>query len=110
MINLFQRYLQKINLPNTKLINSGEIAHDLLSKGVTNLYQAIEYIHQLPYCRVSDSTNYHLVLKEQRGTCTPKHALIAELASSLHIPLHLKAGIIIMNAKNAHQIAPVLNK
>lgn len=110
MLNLLHRYLQKINLPNPELIPSCEIADDLLSKGVANLYQTIEYIHLLPYCRISDSTNYHLVLKEQRGTCTPKHALIAELASSLHIPLHLKAGIILMNANNAPKIAPVLKK
>lgn len=110
MINLLYRYLQKINLPNPELIQSCEIADNLLSKGVATLYQAIEYIHLLPYCRISDSTNYHLVLKEQRGTCTPKHALIAGLASSLHIPLHLKAGIILMNANNAPKIAPVLKK
>lgn len=110
MVNLLYRYLQKINLPNPELIQSCEIADDLLSKGVANLYQAIEYTHLLPYCRISDSTNYHLVLKEQRGTCTPKHALIAELASSFHIPLHLKAGIIIMNADNAPKIVPVLKK
>lgn len=110
MPNLLYRYLQKINLPNPELIDACEIAHDLRSKGIMNLYQAIEYIHQLPYCGISDNTNYHLVLKEQRGTCTPKHALIAELASSLHIPLHLKAAIILMNSKNMPKIAPILKK
>jgi len=114
MINQLYQYLQKINLPNTELMNSRfnscEIVHELELKGVKNLYQTIEYIHQLPYCRISDNTNYHLVLKEQRGTCTPKHALIAELASSLNIPLYLKAGIVIMNANNAPKIAPILKK
>lgn len=108
--NVLNSYLEKINLPNVALKDSNEIARDFLVIGMSDFYQAINHIHQFPYGRTSDRANYHLVLKEQRGTCSTKHALIAELARSLSIPLNLRLGLILLDEENTPKIAPILKK
>ena len=37
-------------------------------------------MHSLPYGRNSDRSDWRLILKEGRGTCSTKHALLADLA------------------------------
>jgi hypothetical protein len=103
-------YLERIGLPNPALDNTSDIARDFLKLGIHDLYHAIEYIHQLPYRRVSDGNNYRLTLSEHCGTCSPKHALLADLAASLNVPLDLKVGAVFLNARNAPQIASVLQQ
>lgn len=77
---------------------------------INTLHQAIMYVHQLPYGRTSDRTNYISVLKGGLGACSSKHALIAALASELGIPIQLKLGIFMMNAVVLPAVAGVLNQ
>jgi len=40
----------------------------------------LEYLRQLPYGRTSDRSDLSLVLRENKGTCSSKHALAKQLA------------------------------
>jgi len=72
---------------------------------------ALIYIQDLPYARNSDRANPLLVLKEQTGTCSTKHALIKLLADENEKPeVKLMMGIYKMNATNTKKIEPVLKK
>jgi hypothetical protein len=48
----------------------------LVQKGITTFQQALEYIHRLPYGRNADRADYRLVLKEGKGTCSTRQALL----------------------------------
>jgi hypothetical protein len=48
------------------------------------------------------------VLTENRGTCSTKHALLAELASEQRLPLALMLGIYLMNERNTPGVGCVL--
>lgn len=109
-MNYLFEYLEKISLPNPLIVGQGTISNQFLSLGIDNLYGAINYIHQLPYSRISNKSDFSLVLKEKCGTCSPKHALIAALAQELNIELVLCAGILIMNANNMPAITGILKQ
>ncbi len=103
-------YFKKINLPNIKFESSIQIANYFLALGISDFYQAIDYVHQLPYGRNSDRTNYLQVLSEKCGACSTKHALIAELARSLNIDLRLRLGLIFLDEKNSPPISNILRE
>lgn len=103
-------YFKKHIFPNIKFEGSMQIASYFLALGITDFYQAIDYVHQLPYGRNSDRTNYLQVLSEKHGACSTKHALIAELARSLNIDLRLKLGLILLDEKNSPSISNILRK
>lgn len=48
------------------------------------------------------------VLMEGRGTCSTKHALLAELATEQRLPVALVLGIYLMNERNTPGIGRVL--
>jgi len=45
---------------------------------------------------------------EGRGTCTTKHALLAELATEQRLPVALVLGIYLMNERNTPSVGSVL--
>ena len=70
-------------------------------KGITSWSEALSYIQHLPYGRNSDRTDPTLVLKEGRGTCSSKHALLKLLAERNGIPgVQLFLGMYKMNGRN----------
>jgi len=107
---LLCHYLQKIGLPNTAIELLGEVSGYFLKKDILTLWSAIEYIHKLPYGRTTDRANYLQVLREERGACSVKHALIAALAEELNIPLTLTLGIFLLTAENMPKIIPILHR
>jgi hypothetical protein len=48
------------------------------------------------------------VLTERRGTCSTKHALLAELATEQRLPVALMLGIYLMNEGNTPGVGRVL--
>ncbi len=90
-----------LNAPLSKL---------LLHKGITDFQSAIAYIHQLPYGRTSDRSDYNLILPENKGTCATKHAFLKELAIENHQDaVELYIGIYQMNETNTKGVGSVLN-
>src|SRR5690554_5512419 len=92
-------------------INSNhELSCQLVKKSITNFEEALSYIQKLPYGRNSDRSDFTLVLKEQKGTCSTKHAFLAEIAKQNNIPnLKLYLGIYKMCEENTQGIDSILS-
>jgi len=103
-------YLKQIGLPNKKIESRGEISSLFLQHQIHTLWDAISTIRQLPYERTTDRSNFLQVLKERRGTCSGKHALIAKLGQELGVPLKLYIGIFLLTPQNRPKIASLLEK
>lgn len=87
-------------LPDFPLQSRSALAHDFLGLGLTSYHEAARYIQNLPYGRNSNRADFRLVLREQRGTCSTKHALLAQLAKEHNIDVNLTLGMYEMNEKN----------
>jgi hypothetical protein len=57
-------------------------------------------VRSLPYGRNSDHSDWRLVLGEGRGTCSTKHALLADLARENRRHVALMLGIYEMDEDN----------
>ena len=75
-------------LPNAEIKPVGELSIKFLDLGIKTFRGACDYVHKIDY---GYNTNYEdkmIFFKENRGTCTTKHAVIAGLAQELEIPLY----------------------
>ncbi len=75
-------------LPEGDIKSVGDISKKFLALGIESFKAACDYIHELEY---GSNTNYKdkmILFKENKGTCTSKHAVIAELARELDIPVY----------------------
>ncbi len=70
---------------------------------------AARHVWRLPYGRISDRSKVLLVLTERRGTCTTKHALLAELAAEHGVDVGLTLGIYEMRKRNTQGVGAVLD-
>ncbi|QHI38877.1 hypothetical protein IMCC3317_42770 [Kordia antarctica] len=90
-----------LNSPLSKLLQN---------KQITNFKSAIAYINQLPYGRTSDRSNYSLIISENKGTCSTKHAFLKQLAiENNQNAVELYIGIYQMNETNTKGVGNVLN-
>lgn len=64
-------------------------ASRLFPRGVRTFRGAASLVERLAYGRNSDPLDWRLVLREARGTCTTKHALLAALAREQGVPARL---------------------
>ena len=76
--------------------------------GVENFRQAAAYVRNIPYGRNSDRSDWSLVLDENRGTCSTKHALLAALAREHDAAVELRLGVYLMDGANMPAVAGVL--
>ena len=67
-------------------------------------------MRSLPYGRNTDRSDWRLVLKEGRGACSTKHALLAELARENGRHVALMLGIYEMCEDNTPGIGAVLER
>jgi len=95
--------------PNFSIKNKGPISQKFRSLGITDFSSACEHVKQLPYKRTSSKTNHLLVLQEQCGTCSSKHALLAKLAEENDVSeISLKIGIYKMKSDNTPGIDNII--
>ncbi|WP_068590891.1 hypothetical protein [Cochleicola gelatinilyticus] len=88
--------------PLTQLFHSLKIRH---------WKAAISHVQKLPYGRNSNRENISLVLTEQQGTCSSKHALLKQLADENNIPnVQLVLALYRMTEANTPGIAPILSQ
>ncbi|MFO7794685.1 MAG: hypothetical protein ACQERB_00880 [Promethearchaeati archaeon] len=80
-------------LPDKKISDRGEISKKFLKLGIKSFKEACHYVHNLEYGYNSDYDDKMILFKENKGTCTTKHAVIAGLAEELAIPLFKYVGI-----------------
>jgi hypothetical protein len=79
--------------------------------GIFDFHSALKYVAELPYGRTSDNSNYRLVLCEEKGTCSSKHALIAKLCLEQNQPeFQLVLGIYQMSERTNPGVGQVLSQ
>jgi hypothetical protein len=67
-------------LANRPLAVDGPVTRLFRAAGIHDFAGAARHVLELPYGRIADRSKFWLVLEEGRGTCTTKHATLAELA------------------------------
>ncbi|MBC8754530.1 hypothetical protein H2O64_07585 [Kordia sp. YSTF-M3] len=96
---------------NFSLSLNSPLSKLLLHNGITDFKSAIAYIHQLPYGRTSDRSDYKLILPENKGTCATKHAFLKQLSiENNQEAVELYIGIYQMNETNTKGVGSVLIK
>ena len=96
------------SLPESTLDDAGPESRALLRAGCPSFRSAARYLHELPYGRNTDRADFRLVLVEGRGTCSTKHALLAEVAREQDLRVSLVLGIYDMTAANTPGVGRVL--
>jgi hypothetical protein len=83
------------------LNSSDDLTHLIHSKGITTWENVLELVRTIPYGRNANRDDFSLVLKENKGTCSSKHALVAAIAIENKIPdVTLLIGMYKMNQSN----------
>ncbi|MFW9901635.1 MAG: hypothetical protein ACFFDY_10125 [Candidatus Thorarchaeota archaeon] len=97
-------------LPDAEIKSVGEISSQFLKLGIRTFKEACDYVHNIEY---GYNTNYDdklIFFKENKGSCTSKHAVIAGLAEELNIPLYKHIGIYKLNEKISTGMKNILKK
>lgn len=80
-------------------------------KNILDWSDFLTYVRSLPYGRNSHRGDFALVLKEGKGTCSSKHALVKKVADENGIGhVRLILGMYKMNKKNTPAIGDTLEK
>jgi hypothetical protein len=82
--------------PNKPIVENGPISRIFLSMGINDFHRSCRYVHELPYGYNSDRDDPMILFKENMGSCTTKHAVIATLAAELEITIDKHIGIYAM--------------
>ena len=99
-----------IALPETPLQSAGPVTAEVIAFGIHDFRAAGRFLHHLPYGRNTDRANFRSVLSERRGTCSTKHALLAELAHEQQLPIALTLGIYQMHDRNTPGVGVILTR
>jgi len=95
---------------NFSLSLNATLSKLLSSKQITDFKSAIAYVNELPYGRTSDRSDYNLIIPENKGTCSTKHAFLKQLAiENNQNAVELYIGIYQMNETNTKGVGSVLN-
>ena len=95
-------------LPDFALDASRPLGAKFAALGIRDYRAAARHVRSLPYGRNSDRSDWRLVLNEGRGTCSTKHALLAELAHENGRRVALVLGVYEMDGTNTPGVGAVL--
>ncbi len=98
------------NLPEAKIIPVGEVSQKFLDLGIKSFREACEYVHGIEYGYNTDYDDRMILFKENKGTCTTKHAVIAGLAEELEIPIYKHVGVYKFTEKISSGTNKILRK
>jgi hypothetical protein len=82
--------------PDNAISNAGIVSAEFLKLDINRFVDACRYVHELPYGYNTDRDNLMILFKENKGTCTTKHAVVATLAEELGMPIVKNVGIYAM--------------
>ena len=83
------------------ICGDGSVAEEVRRRGFDRFSFLAEHVRRLPYCRPTDVNDVMAVLKEQRGTCSAKHWLLATVAHECGQPdVELIVGLYEMSERN----------
>ena len=89
----------------------GQFSRLFLNEGVYTFNEALEFVKRIPYGRNSDRAKPLLIFKENRGTCSTKHAALKKISDE-----HRKGDILLilsmyrMNGTNTPAVKSILQK
>ncbi len=95
-------------LPDDRLPDIGAWATQFRARGARTLQDAGRILQELPYGRLVEGRTYRDVLHDGRGTCSTKHAVLAEIASEAGVAALLTIGIYDMCEANTPGVGGVL--
>jgi hypothetical protein len=95
-------------LPSSPFQESGHITSAFLRACARDYRSAAGYVSRLPYGRIRELNDVLAVMREQRGTCSTKHALLRRLALEQGIDVQLMLGIFEMSGDNTPGVGSVL--
>lgn len=99
------------DLPNFIVDQTTPLGIACQSHELPDFHAAIQFIRQLPYGRNSRKDQLELLFEENCGTCSTKHAFLAQLAIEHHqTEIELIMGIYQMNADNTPGIGAILEQ
>ncbi len=81
------------NLPDVQIKPIGQISKKFIDLGIKSFREACDFVHNIEYGYNTDYEDRMILFKENIGTCTTKHAIIAGLAEELDIPLYKHVGV-----------------
>ena len=94
-----------------KLESKDKLTELAKSKGIKSWNELTEFIKKLPYGRNKNRTDFGLVLSEQKGNCSSKHALLKSIADLNNVPnIELIIGIYRMTELNTPKIGTELTE
>ncbi|MNF34645.1 hypothetical protein D3C84_154910 [compost metagenome] len=94
----------------TTLTSTDSLTQHVHSLGVETWEDLLLYTKKIPYGRNANREDLSLILKENRGTCSSKHAFLKEIANRNRIPnVKLIIGIYKMNESNT-KIGTILSE
>lgn len=96
------------HLPDAPIKDSGPVSKTFLARGIQQFRAACSTVHELPYGYNSDREDLMILFKENMGSCTTKHAVIATLAAELGLPVHKNIGIYAMTEALVTGTDPIL--
>lgn len=93
-----------------KIDSNGIVSQYFIGLGYTKFATAANFIKHLPYQRNSDKNDILSVVKDEYGTCSTKHAILAELIAENNQSINLVLGIFKMDAGYSSTVGNVLAK
>lgn len=85
--------------------------NEVSRKRIMSFEELIEKVKLLPYGRNSNRYDFSLVISENKGTCSSKHAYLKDYASKNNFEnVKLFIGIFKMNEQNTTKINPLLSE
>lgn len=97
------------SLPARPIEEPGEISNRLQKLGLADLREVASYVQTLPYGRIDDRSDLTSVIDEGVGTCSTKHALLAQVSNEQGIDgVQLTLGIYEMDDRNTPGVGAVL--
>jgi len=83
------------------LISDKSLTKQVNSFGITTWRNLLKFVKQIPYGRNSNRIDFSLILLENKGTCSSKHAFLKEIANQNDLKnIELIIGIYKMNELN----------
>jgi hypothetical protein len=96
--------------PDKSISNVGIISAKFLNLGIDSFIDACRYVHTLPYGYNTDRDDLMILFKENLGTCTTKHTVIATLAEELNLSIAKNIGIYAMTEEIVTGTNEILEK
>ncbi|MDR2205609.1 MAG: hypothetical protein LBE36_05585 [Flavobacteriaceae bacterium] len=89
--------------------SNDELTALVKNKAIKNWSELIEFIRNLPYGRNLNREDFSLVITENKGTCSSKHAFLKKIADRNNFDnVKLILGIYKMNHRNTPKIGNIL--